>query len=423
MSSARALRLLVSGYGVLIVLGTALLWLPGATHVADSSWFTAFFTAVSAVCLVGLTLVETATYFTPLGQGIVLLLIQASGLFYLFFALRLARQLRRWSGEAAHAESMTTSSILRRILVVAALVEGGAFLLIYYSWGNYAFESVSQKVGVTLFHAVSAFCNAGFSNLAGNLYTLPRAFILHLAVMMTFLLGGLGIDTLYDLFARPRLRQRMARPETDWRPDTKISVNMTIPLLGLGMGAIYLLEQNNALTDDLNLTEKLVGSLFQSATARTAGFYTINILQLATPTLLVIMVLMLVGGGLGSTAGGIKTGTLYDSVAPDRASTGRKQLAHWVIGYALVVNLLGLAVLYFTEAGAAVPALLFQQVAAFSSVGLSHLPAQEFSGAGQGVLVVSMLLGRIGLLALAMWRTLLNDTAGTGHRSATEVLP
>ena len=401
MRAARLLPLFLSGYGLMIGVGTGMLLLPGMTESADLSWFTALFTATSAVCLVGLTLVDTATYFTPLGQGAILLLIQAGGWFYLFFALWLVRQLRRRFGEEVHFESVMPSDIIRRILLVSLLVEGGAFLLIFYSWGNYPFESMGQKVGMTLFHTVSAFCNAGFSILEDSLYTMPQAFVLHLAVTATFVFGGLGIDTLFDLFARSRLRQRMARPETDWRPDTKISVNTTLPLLVAGMIVIYLLERDNALID-LNFTEKLVGSLFQAATTRTAGFYSIDIQQLGNVTLLLMIGLMLIGGGAGSTAGGIKTATLYNSVAPIRGGTKRMRLARWLIGYALAVVAVGGTLLYFIESDQPGIHLLFQQVSAFSSVGLQPLLVSTLQLESQWVMLGTMLLGRVGMLGLAL---------------------
>ena len=400
MSYARSLRLFLSGYALLIALGTILLSLPGAA-MTSTDFFTTFFTATSAVCLVGLTVVDTATHFTLLGQSILLLLIQLSALFYLFFAVQLVRQVSHTSSD----EGTSPKSLLPRIVGITLLIEGGAFLVIFYAWGDYAFESIRDKVFVTAFHAVSAFCNAGFSVLDDNLYTVQRAFVLHLVVLIAYGLGGLGIDTLYDLFSPKRLRQRLAKPETDWRPMTKISVNTSILLVGAGAVLFYTLEQRNTL-EGLNLTEKLIGSLFQSATTRTAGFYTVDSTQLTHVSLVVMTILMLVGGGAGSTAGGIKTATLYHLFARRRnhsqASKTRYFLAKWITGYALCVNLVGTLVLWLTEPDYSVISLLFEQVSAFSSVGLSNIDAYSFSLSGQVVILLSMLLGRIGTLSLGM---------------------
>ena len=402
MSHARALRLFLSGYTLLITLGTILLSLPEATTAA-ASFFTTFFTATSAVCLVGLTLVDTATYFTPLGQGIILLLIQCGALWYLFFAVRLFRHLTRPSSD----QSLSSRSLLRRIVGITLLVEAGAFLVIFYAWGDYEFSSTGHKIFVTAFQAISAFGNAGFSVLEDNLYTVQRAFVLHLVVLVAYGLGGLGIDTLYDLFSPKRLRQRLAHPETDWRLATKVAVNSSIVLVGIGGLLFYGLEQHHTL-EGLNLTEKLIASVFQSATTRTAGFYTVDITQLTEATLWLLIGLMFVGGGAGSTAGGIKTATLYALFARRRSGSSAEVggssrfLARGVVAYALLVNVVGTLVLYVTETDRSILSLWFEQVSAFSSVGLSHLSTATLSLAGQITVLMSMLLGRIGILALMM---------------------
>ena len=403
MSHARSLRLFLSGYALLIALGTILLSLPGAA--ASSDFFTTFFTATSAVCLVGLTLVDTATHFTPLGQAILLLLIQLGALFYLFFAVQLVRQMN----PASPREDTSPGKLFRRIVLITLLVEIGIFPVIFYAWGDYPFEGIGHKTFITAFHAVSAFCNAGFSVLDENLYTVQRAFVLHLVVLVAYGLGGLGIDPLYDLFSPKRLRQRLAKPETDWRPTTKIAVNMSILLVGVGAALVYGLEQNNTL-EELNLTEKLIASVFQSATTRTAGFYAVDITQLTTLTLLVMTVLMFIGGGAGSTAGGIKTTTFYAGLtfwqkySPAQAGRTPRALARWIVGYALSVNVIGTLALHLTEPDQTTIPLLFEQVSAFSSVGLSSIATGTMSGAGQMIILLSMLLGRIGILALMMLR-------------------
>ncbi len=386
------LRLFLLTYAVLIVVGTGLLLLPGTTVGSSLSLFEATFTAVSAVCLVGLAVVDTATRLTLLGQVVILLLIQSGVLSYLYFAVRTARTLR---GASDHS---SPQSVWKRVLTVTLLIEAGATGLIYYSGGGSLTEAY-PPLFVSFFHAVSAFGNAGFSVLSENLYAVPRAFVLHLAIMVTFVLGGLGIDPLYDLGARKRLRQRMADPSIDWQPSTKISVNFSILLLGVGAGVFYGLEHNGSLRH-LNLTEQLIGSVFQAATVRTAGFYTLDITVLTTTTLLTMILLMLIGGGAGSTAGGVKTITLYRVLF----STGKvRRVAYAVIGYALAVNIVGAVALLLTEANLPLAGLLFEQVSAFSSVGLSVVGTSTLSAGGQTVLLLSMLLGRVGVLALMMY--------------------
>ena len=407
MSHVRMLRQFLSGYGLLIVAGSVLLLLPTTTVSSGGlSWFDALFTAVSAVCLVGLTIIDTATYFTWFGQVVLLLLIQLGALHYLFFALRMVRR-HRHPTTMPGSEKTASRTLLRQIVGTTLLIEVGAFLLIFYTAGNYEAEEIGHNLFTSAFHAVSAFCNAGFSMLDDNLYSVHRAYVLHLVILAAYVLGGLGIDTLYDLFSRKRLRQRLANPAIDWRVGTKVSVNSAIMLLAVGTLAFYRLEQNNTLTD-LNLTEKLVASLFQSATARTAGFYTVDIPQLTGTTLLLLIALMFIGGGAGSTAGGIHTATLFRLFTTQQdgrqRDAGRRRLsiAQWVVAYALVVNTGGVLLLCCTEADRAIVSLVFEQVSAFSSVGLSHATTATLSSGGQVVILLSMLLGRVGILTLIM---------------------
>ena len=393
------LRWLLLGYALLIAVGTALLSLPWAAVDPLTLW-QALFTAVSAVCLVGFTVVDTATNLSRGGQVVVLLLIQAGAVFYLFFAVQVVQQMNQRADHLAD-EVDSTRALLYRVLKITVLVEVGAFLLIYYTAGGPMTEEVGRKAFVATFHAVSAFGNAGFSVLPDNLHAVPRAFVLHLAILITFGLGGLGIDVLYDLFSPRRLRQRLANPATDWRWGTKVSVNTSIVLVGGGALLFYALEQHNVLAG-LNLTEKLISSAFQSGATRTAGFRTVDIAQLTTLTLVLMIGLMLIGGGVGSTAGGIHTATLHRAFATRKPGQLHRPMAWWIIGYALAVNALGAFALHFTEPQANPVSLLFVQVSAFSSVGLSPIAVATLSSAGQTVILLFMLLGRVGILALMM---------------------
>ncbi len=391
------LRWFVLGYVLLITVGTVLL---SASWAAASDPITlpqALFTAVSAVCLVGLTVANTATDLSLAGQVVVLFLIQAGAVFYLFFAVLTVRRIAGSADELA-----SPRKVLYRVLKITALVEGGAFLLIYYTGGSAASVGTGHKVFSAAFHAVSAFNNAGFSVLPKNLHSVPRAFVLHLVMLAAFGLGALGIDVLYDLFSPRRLRQRLATPSIDWRWATKVSVNTSAFLVGLGALLFYGLERDGALTS-LNLTEKLIGSVVQSATARTAGFYTVDVAQLTPATLVLMIGLMFIGGGAGSTAGGIRTATLHHAFAfRKQEPTEARSIAWWIICYAGVVNALGVIILRFTEPTLDLVLLVFVQVSAFSSVGLHPLEIATLSSAGQTVILLAMLLGRIGILALTM---------------------
>ncbi len=413
---------------LIIGLGTGLLLLPSMTATPGRMTFIdALFTSVSASCVTGLIVVDTATYFTFRGQMVILILIQTGGLgiitFATFFAsfLQAGTSFRQRDLVPDFLDTETISSaraLLRQIFFLTFFIELLSFLLIYFTWNGFDFRSTGQKIFYSAFHAISAFCNAGFSLFTNGLYEpgIRQAYLLQMVIAATFVLSALGFSTIQDMFSPKNLRDRLAHPWKSWRLSTRISVNVAAFLLVLGTIGFYLLEQNHALAG-LNLSESVVASFFQSATTRTAGFNTVDFAGLATPTLIMMIFLMFIGGGSGSPAGGIKTSTFYIIVASVLAtSRGKAKLfvgnrfipnnmvykALSIFFYGVAVVLVGVFSLTVTEPETDSLDLAFEVVSAFGTVGLSTGVTGTLSAAGKVVIILCMFLGRVGTLTFAV---------------------
>ncbi|MGB5976441.1 MAG: potassium transporter TrkG, partial [Cyclobacteriaceae bacterium] len=404
----------------LIGVGAGLLMLPAMTvNEGSMPFLEALFTSVSASCVTGLIVVDTATYFTFKGQLVILILIQLGGLGIVSFATFFATFLRQGVGikqqlliqDFLSSESLFSArGLLKQIVLITLVIEAGAFFFIYNTWNAEGyFDSTSDRIFYSLFHAVSAFCNAGFSTFTNNMYepVIRTSYILHMVVVIAVILGGIGFSTLEDLFSIQRLRDRFKNPWKDWRLATKVAVFTSLALLVFGTIVIFVLEYNNTLYG-LNFTEKAITSFFQSGIARTAGFNTVNIGEMRQATLLVMIFLMFIGASSGSVGGGIKTSTFYLIVA-SVASTlqGREKIeiarryipnemlfkALSIFFFAAAINLVGIFVLTLTEPDLDLMDLAFEHVSAFGTVGLSTGITSSLSDGGRIMIIISMFLG------------------------------
>ena len=418
----------VLSFLTLILIGTGVLCLPAMTVAPGGMPFLdALFTATSATCVTGLIVVDTATYFTTRGQAFIILLVQLGGLGIISFASFFATFLRQGVGIKQQAliqdylssESLLSAQgLLKRIILMTLSLEFITFLLVYFSWGDIPFDSVIQKVFFSAFHAISAFCNAGFSLYSDNLYQpgINTAYIIHLIIIASVILGGIGFSTLEDLFSIRNLRDRLKNTWRDWKVSTKIAVYTSATLLLFGSIVFYLLEKDNTLAG-LNIFEALLTSFFQSGSARTAGFNTVDFGELRNPTLIMIIFLMFIGASSGSVGGGIKTSTFYLIVSSVIATLrGRLKIeigkrfipkellfkALSIFFFAATINLIGIFALTLFEPEIDVLELVFEQVSAFGTVGLSTGITAELSTPSRFVLMISMFLGRVGILTFAL---------------------
>ena len=413
----------------LIGLGTGLLMMPKMVTASDGMRFVdALFMATSAACVTGLAVVDPGTYFTQAGQVVLLLLVQLGGLGILTFATFFATLMRQGVGikhsvamyELMESESLySTKNLLRKLVVMTLSIEAIGAFIIFNTWGPEAqFGSLGNKIFFSVFHSVSAFCNAGLSLYPEGLYTEPvrEAYILHLTMAVLIIFGGIGFPTIIDVLSPEAMRMRMVSPWKNWRMLTRITIYTTAALLALGTVAFFLLEYYNTLSH-LNFVEALITAFFQSVTTRTAGFNTVDISDLTSPTILLFIFLMFVGASPGSTGGGIKTTTftviilsVITTIRGKRnVEIGKRSIPHSVsykafsvFTFAASINILFLFFLSITDGQFDMVRLAFEQVSAFATVGLSTGITAGLSDMGKGIIIVSMFVGRVGTLTLAL---------------------
>jgi trk system potassium uptake protein TrkH len=419
-------ELIILGFALIILCGTVLLRLDVCRTGAELSWLDALFTATSATCVTGLAVVDTGTFFSPVGQGVLLGLIQVGGLgvmTYTSLVFLLWRKRISLSDRTAVRQSLLQDpsfrlgAFLRRVVFGALAIEAvGAALLWLLDPAGFAPWSA-------LFHSVSAFCNAGFGLYADSLVQWRADAGVNLVFMALIVLGGLGFAVLIELGGWPRaawrrLRSGRADPgaRLSWHARVVLSTSLWL-VLG-GAAALFLAEFALG-RDGVPLSSELLSALFQSVTSRTAGFNTLDIGGLTNISLLVIIALMFIGGSPGSCAGGVKTTTFRALLGFSLARImGRRQAvvrrfaldegslndALTLILYGIVIVGAGTLALCITELGPQPHAqtrgmfleLLFECVSAFGTVGLSAGVTGELSPWGRLVVTLLMFVGRLG---------------------------
>lgn len=402
-----------------IAVGTILLMLPVSRAAGPAApWLTALFTSVSAVCVTGLSVVDTGTYWSTFGQSVIMVLFQAGGFGMMTAATLLglmvnrSPRLRTRLVTQAETHSLAlgdVASVAKLVLVVtfaceailAALLALRLHLAYDLPWREAAWSG--------LFHAVSAFNNAGFSIHQDSLIRYASDALILLPVMLAIFIGGIGFPVLQDL----RLWFRDPR---HWSLHTKLTLIGTGVLLLAGFIAVLGFEWDNPATlGAMALPEKLVNALFASVSARTAGFNSVDIGALTRESWAAHYLLMFVGGGSAGTAGGVKVGTAVilallviaeirghpDSEAFGRrvgASANRQAITVLVLGSALVV--LGTMIL-LRISHLPTDQVIFEVISAFGTVGLSTGITADLPPLGQLTLVLLMYLGRVGTITLA----------------------
>lgn len=413
----------------LIGIGTGLLMLPElSTQEGSANFMSAFFTSVSASCVTGLSIVDISSYFTTKGQLVIMFLMQLGGIGIVSFTTFFATFMKKGVGirhqliiqDFLSTESLyNTKGLLRQVVIITLFIELVATGVIFFSWGNdIHFDSFLRKLYYSAFHAVSAFCNGGFSLFTNSLYEAPirLSYLLHVTIGITILFGSMGFSAIQDIFSIKKLRLRLEKPWLDWKMSTKISVYSTIGLVCLGMILFILTEYYNTLHNKSSF-EILIISFFQSVTTRTAGFNSIDFSQISNATMIFMIVLMFIGASSGSTGGGIKTSTfLLISLSSITTIKGEKKLNFWnrsisteliskafsIFLFAASYNLVMIFILSITDYEKNIMSLIFEQISAFSTTGLSTGITSDMSITGQGILILSMFIGRIGTLTLLL---------------------
>ncbi|MEU4370844.1 TrkH family potassium uptake protein [Micromonospora chersina] len=407
------------GFGTAIVVGTALLSLPGATRSGQRAPLVdALFTATSAVCVTGLVTVDTGSYWSSFGQVVVLLLIQAGGLGIMtvatLFTVLVSRRLGLRARFLAQAETKSPDltdlrGLVRRIVLFSLVSEAVVAVVLALRFATAYGEAAGPAIYHGAFHAVSAFNNAGFSTNADSLVGYVTDPWINLVITGAVILGGLGFPVVFEL-------ARCWRRPATWSVMTRLTVALTVTLLVLGTAVLTVTEFSNPDTlGPLSGPEKLLAGFFASAMTRTAGFNSLDIGAMRPESLLASDVLMFIGGGSAGTAGGIKVTTfgllafvLWSEMRGEsHVNVGRRRIPPSNQRQALAVALLSVGAVVaatFTLVVITHHSLersLFEVVSAFATVGLSTGITGSLPPQADLLLIVLMFAGRIGPLTLA----------------------
>ncbi len=407
--------LLLLTFAMLITLGTLLLMMPFAT-TAGIKPIDALFTSTSASCVTGLIVVDTPTTFTFFGQLIILILIQIGGLGIMtlttFFAMVAGRRitLRDRMLAASSLNVNRYGGILRLIALViryTLMIESAGTMVLFFRFYQYFPGRPLYALWQSLFHSISAFCNAGFSLFSNNLEGFTNDPLINITIMALIILGGLGFAVISEIEMTKFKWTKMSL-------NTKIVLSTTLFLIVSGF-LVLLAVNYDYLKNKMGLAEISWISIFQAVTPRTAGFDTYPISNLSTPAQLVIILLMFIGGSPGSTAGGIKTTTfatiLLKTVGFFRGkeeisfleknisyASFRKSVA--VLSLSLLTIFAGVFFLELTDPFLPFKSIVFEVFSAFGTVGLDLGISSSLSLWGKLTVVFLMYAGRMGIVTI-----------------------
>lgn len=418
-----------------ILIGAGLLMLPNATtrpiHFVD-----ALFTATTSVCVTGLTTVDVATTFTHIGHVIIMILIQIGGIgvmtFTSFFALS-------FMGHSSFTSKLMLKDMLNEerigglfrvilnILFVTFFIEGiGAYFIYMDIRGKLPGTTVQDDIFFAIFHAVSAFCNAGISTLSGNMCDplVVHNYNLHVWISLLIIFGGLGFPIVFNylkllrhfivntFMVATRLQKRYIHTPRIINIHTYIVVISTLVLIIGGMILYFIFETDNTLAG-LPLKGKLADSLLGAVTPRTAGFTVADMGTLRPVTLMLTLILMVIGAAPMSTGGGLKVTTVFVAIVTalnvarekEKVEVRKREISPATIRRAFATIVLyfifasvAVWMLSYTEEGTPIFTLTFEVVSALSTVGSSLNFSPLLSMAGKLIIICTMLIGRIGVL-------------------------
>ena len=420
---------------LIISVGTFLLMMPEMTPGAGGSDFIdAFFTSTSASCVTGLTVLDTSEAFTFKGQVVIMMLFKLGGLNIIAFGIFVSIAGRLGLSVKQHEviedfvnerSVLSGQRLIVRVFLWSLIIEGVGALLLFIFWSSgLHFQDLGDRLFHSIFHSLSAFNHAGFDILGDgglNSEAVRNNYLVHTVIGTLILVSSLGFVALFDLFSISKMRERLRYP---WKPldfHTKISIHTTIGLILFGTFFFFILEWEGALAGK-NLIGRTVTSFFQSITTRSAGFNTVDTGALSTSMIVIMLVLMLIGGSSSSPAGGIKTttfGLIWGSMIATIKSFKNVELFKRTVNQDLVLRsftillfflfgiFAGVFLLSITEQHILARPhmnmvdLVFEQVSAFGTVGLSTGVTPHLSSLGKLILIVSMFVGRVGTLTVA----------------------
>ncbi|MBD1996544.1 ATPase [Leptolyngbya sp. FACHB-541] len=437
-------RTICLGFITVIAIGTLLLLMPFST--SEGTWndpVVALFTSTSAVCVTGHIVVDTATYFSPIGQFFILALIQIGGLGYMTattFLLLLVGRRFALRDKIAIQQALDrpgiqgSAQVVRSVIALTVIFEITGMLLLLIAFSrDYDF---GRALWLSIFHSISAWNNAGFSLFSDNLIGYQSSLIVNLVIPGLIIFGGIGYEAIFEMYLW--LRDRLLR-----RPEKiiislnfKVAVSTTIVLLLVGTVAIFFAELNNPETlGSMDFATKIMAAWFQAVVPRTAGFNSINIGEMTTAALFITIALMFIGGSPGGTAGGMKTTTLRILTSSTKTILqGKEEVVLYdrqvpinlilkaigvLVGSAATVILMTVLIT-FTDPDVDFILVLYEVVSGFATVGLSTGITAGLSIFAKLVLVATMYIGRVGVLLLMS--AILGDPNPTAIRYPEENL-
>lgn len=436
----RPVRMLVMSFLGLIAVGTLLLTFPAATvDGKGSDILTALFTATSATCVTGLIVQDTGTYFSRFGQLVILALIQLGGLgimtFYtsivVLLGQRMGLQERRTMQEIIEeTRDIDIARMVRYVLLFTLLTEGIGILVLFIRW-LFVLGSPGRALYYAIFHSISAFCNAGFSLFPDSFIRYQSDLCINLCIITLIVLGGLGFPVVHEILNRQNLfyfPRTFRQPLSGNSPrrmqltlHSRLVLITTAFLITSGTILFFFLEYDNTL-HNLPLGTKLLASLFQSVTARTAGFNTVPLSNLHGVTIFLWVILMFIGASPGGTGGGVKTSTIAVLFLAIRSRIrgeeeivySRRTIPKDVVYRAMAIIALSLGAIALIYAGLLFfenqrfEFLLFEAISAFGTVGLSIGITPELNVIGKLFIIILMFVGRTGPLTLTLAMTAAN---------------
>ena len=422
-------RFMLSGFVLAILVGTFALILPQSTTLGEISLIDALFTATSAVCVTGLTVLDTSGDFTIIGQISILIMMQLGGIGIVFFSVLFTVVFmgRVSIGQKSIFSSMMTPhanwemwGVFKTVFVFTMTVEVLGALFMLYPMFNATGGGALKAIYFSVFHSISGFCNAGFSLFPDSFVSMRYEPLAVIPLMVLIVLGGVGFFVIDDViqYVRTKGKRRITL-------HSKMVLLVSGVLIFGGGGLIFLFESFNSIAD-ASLGQRIIDSLFMSVTARTAGFNTIGIKSLANPTLFMIIILMFIGASPASTGGGIKTSTLAvlwaliisryrakEDVTVYRRSIPQETISHAqaiMASSAALIMVVSLLILISEIVGGGdilmdrdyFVSSIFEVVSAFGTVGLSMGITNELNSMNKMLLIFTMFIGRLGPLTFLL---------------------
>lgn len=423
-------QMIVFGFLAAIIIGTALLMLPIATKPGETTTLIdALFTATTSICVTGLVTVNTLSHWTTFGHIVILILIQFGGLGVVTFTTTILLMMRKriTLRERLVIQEAYNLDTLRGLVRLTIKIMKGTFIVegigaVLYSIAFIPRYGFFSGIGRAIFNSISAFCNAGMDILGDySLAEYVTSPLVNFTTMTLIILGGIGYPVWWDILEKIKksIKDKMnfrsfAR---SLRLHTKIAIGTTLILITFGTIIFFIMEYNNPGTmKNLNFGQKIMASMFQSVTTRTAGFFTVPQENLSSDSGFISIILMFIGGSPSGTAGGVKTVTIamlflaaYSIIRGKHdVEIHRRRIADFYIRKALAVILVSSTVLFVSTVllsvveGGSFLDIMFETTSALATVGLSRNLTPTLSVLGKLIIIVTMYLGRIGPMSMAL---------------------